>query len=319
MALKAQLANFFHIAGVGIWALGMDGNDPAMLAALLGNAPVAKDALTGPPPGSGLPDRSPPSPAPPTWPSTRSTLRRRAARPADRLPRRHRDHRPGAGLSVDRAAGAGVVVHHAARGLRGDGRDPDRLRGGRCGRSRYRRRPRRPTHHDGCPGASTTTTSPASTTDHDDHDGRRPPPRPRRPARPRRPQRPRRLAALTRTGRRRRSDASSGHAQAATSLCNAPGGVAQLVERYVRNVEVDGSSPFTSTIRSVGSPGASTRPARCATRRAPGPVSTPSEGRGLHGTSSNPIELGRDPHAQAIHETRRNHILEVLAELFVTD
>ena len=25
------------------------------------------------------------------------------------------------------------------------------------------------------------------------------------------------------------------------------GGVAQLVERYVRNVEVDGSSPFTST------------------------------------------------------------------------
>ena len=34
MALKAQLANFFHIAGVGIWALGMDGNDPAMLAAL---------------------------------------------------------------------------------------------------------------------------------------------------------------------------------------------------------------------------------------------------------------------------------------------
>jgi hypothetical protein len=50
LALKAQLANFFHIAGVGIWALGMDGNNPAMLAALLGNAPVAKDALTGPPP-----------------------------------------------------------------------------------------------------------------------------------------------------------------------------------------------------------------------------------------------------------------------------
>jgi hypothetical protein len=33
----------------------------------------------------------------------------------------------------------------------------------------------------------------------------------------------------------------------AASLCNEPGGVAQLVERYVRNVEVDGSSPFTST------------------------------------------------------------------------
>ena len=25
--LKAQLADFFHIAGVGIWALGMDGSD----------------------------------------------------------------------------------------------------------------------------------------------------------------------------------------------------------------------------------------------------------------------------------------------------
>jgi len=54
LALKAQLANFFHIAGVGIWALGMDGNNPAMLAALLGNAPVAKDVLTGPPPGTGF-------------------------------------------------------------------------------------------------------------------------------------------------------------------------------------------------------------------------------------------------------------------------
>ncbi len=53
MALKAQLANFFHIAGVGIWALGMDGNNPALLGALLGNAPVAKDTLTGPPPGTG--------------------------------------------------------------------------------------------------------------------------------------------------------------------------------------------------------------------------------------------------------------------------
>jgi hypothetical protein len=27
------------------------------------------------------------------------------------------------------------------------------------------------------------------------------------------------------------------------------GGVAQLVERYVRNVEAEGSSPFTSTVR----------------------------------------------------------------------
>ncbi|HWE69303.1 MAG TPA: glycosyl hydrolase family 18 protein [Acidimicrobiales bacterium] len=48
MALKAQLANSFHIRGVGIWALGMDGNDPAMLAALLGQAPAAKDFAPGP-------------------------------------------------------------------------------------------------------------------------------------------------------------------------------------------------------------------------------------------------------------------------------
>lgn len=58
LALKAQLANSFHIAGLGIWALGMDGNDPANLAALLGNAPPAKDYQTGPtvtlPPGSGF-------------------------------------------------------------------------------------------------------------------------------------------------------------------------------------------------------------------------------------------------------------------------
>ena len=51
LALKAQLASQFHIAGLGIWALGMDGNDPAMLAALLGSAPAAKDGQLGPPPG----------------------------------------------------------------------------------------------------------------------------------------------------------------------------------------------------------------------------------------------------------------------------
>jgi hypothetical protein len=48
LAMKAQLAASFHIAGLGIWALGMDGNDPAMLAALLGNAPAVKDYTTGP-------------------------------------------------------------------------------------------------------------------------------------------------------------------------------------------------------------------------------------------------------------------------------
>jgi hypothetical protein len=47
LALKARLANAYRIAGVGVWALGMDGNDPAMLAALLGNASPAK-YLVGP-------------------------------------------------------------------------------------------------------------------------------------------------------------------------------------------------------------------------------------------------------------------------------
>ena len=48
LALKARVANSFHIAGLGIWALGMDGNNPAMMAALLGNAPAVKDYQTGP-------------------------------------------------------------------------------------------------------------------------------------------------------------------------------------------------------------------------------------------------------------------------------
>ncbi|MGD0392305.1 MAG: glycosyl hydrolase family 18 protein [Acidimicrobiales bacterium] len=48
LALRARVANSFHIAGLGIWALGMDGNNPAMMAALLGNAPAVKDYQTGP-------------------------------------------------------------------------------------------------------------------------------------------------------------------------------------------------------------------------------------------------------------------------------
>ena len=38
LALKARLAAGAHLAGVGIWALGMDDNDPAMLGAVLGQA-----------------------------------------------------------------------------------------------------------------------------------------------------------------------------------------------------------------------------------------------------------------------------------------
>jgi hypothetical protein len=44
LAIKARLANADGIAGVGVWALGMDDDDPAMLAALLGNAAPVKYA-----------------------------------------------------------------------------------------------------------------------------------------------------------------------------------------------------------------------------------------------------------------------------------
>ncbi|HEX3840754.1 MAG TPA: glycoside hydrolase family 18 protein, partial [Acidimicrobiales bacterium] len=67
LALKAQLANAFHIRGVGIWALGMDGNDPAMLAALLGQSPAAKDFAPGP---TTTTPSSSTAPAPTTTPST---------------------------------------------------------------------------------------------------------------------------------------------------------------------------------------------------------------------------------------------------------
>ena len=48
LAQKAQIANSFDARGVGIWTLGMEGNDPAMLAALVGNAPVVKEFDTPP-------------------------------------------------------------------------------------------------------------------------------------------------------------------------------------------------------------------------------------------------------------------------------
>jgi len=48
LALKAQLANTYHLAGLGIWAMGMEGDTPAMLAALRGAAPVVKNLPRGP-------------------------------------------------------------------------------------------------------------------------------------------------------------------------------------------------------------------------------------------------------------------------------
>jgi hypothetical protein len=48
--MAAQLAASNQLAGDGIWALGMDGNDPSMLAAVDGHAPAVKDLPTGPAP-----------------------------------------------------------------------------------------------------------------------------------------------------------------------------------------------------------------------------------------------------------------------------
>jgi hypothetical protein len=62
LALKSDLAASYHIAGVGVWALGMDGNDPSMMAALTGDAPVVKDLEIGPSvPATGQQDSAPPS------------------------------------------------------------------------------------------------------------------------------------------------------------------------------------------------------------------------------------------------------------------
>lgn len=42
IALKTALASEFHLAGVGVWALGMENGDPAMLGALLGSSTALK-------------------------------------------------------------------------------------------------------------------------------------------------------------------------------------------------------------------------------------------------------------------------------------
>jgi hypothetical protein len=83
LSLKAQLADREGLRGLGIWALGMDGNDPAIMAALLGKSVPLKVAAgqIGQPPstsgslaGASTPKPSAsaspsPSPSPSTTPS----------------------------------------------------------------------------------------------------------------------------------------------------------------------------------------------------------------------------------------------------------
>ena len=60
----AQLADASNLGGMGVWALGMDGNDPNLLAALAGFAPAVKDGVAGP---------SATTPSGPTAPVTTAT------------------------------------------------------------------------------------------------------------------------------------------------------------------------------------------------------------------------------------------------------
>jgi hypothetical protein len=75
LAMKAYVADLDGMAGLGIWALGMDGNDPSMMAALLGRArplklpagPSTLSASSPPPPGpppAGAAAGAPPPPSP---------------------------------------------------------------------------------------------------------------------------------------------------------------------------------------------------------------------------------------------------------------
>jgi spore germination protein YaaH len=68
----ATLAQSRNLAGVGIWALGMDGNNGADLFALLGFAPAIKGGLSGPAVTSASPPASGPVPSTPS-PTNAST------------------------------------------------------------------------------------------------------------------------------------------------------------------------------------------------------------------------------------------------------
>lgn len=64
--LAAQLAQRYGLAGVGAWALGMEGGDPSMLAALDGLAPPSRTLATGPLSLPALPAAVPPQVLPVT-------------------------------------------------------------------------------------------------------------------------------------------------------------------------------------------------------------------------------------------------------------
>ena len=183
LALKAQLADLFHIGGVGIWALGMDGNNPAMLAALLGNAPASKDYQSGADHHHhlGVVDDDTP------WPTGHRLRHHRGVErdhrlplagghPADRglcpvpgNPEPTVHHRSRPHLSAERASDRGVELQRDARCGRGGGGPTAGLRLGvvvvRPPGVDIRLRWEPAHHHDHRAATTTTTTTvPATTT-----------------------------------------------------------------------------------------------------------------------------------------------------------
>jgi Glycosyl hydrolases family 18 len=75
----AQLADASNLGGMGVWALGMDGNDPNLLAALAGFAPAVKDGAAGPSATTPSGPSAPPGASGPTAPTTASTATAPAA------------------------------------------------------------------------------------------------------------------------------------------------------------------------------------------------------------------------------------------------
>jgi spore germination protein YaaH len=83
VALKAQLADAAGLLGVGAWALGTDGNDPSMMAAMLGHAAAVKEpAAPAGPPATSATTASPAT----TTSSTSTTSTTSTTRPPQRAP-----------------------------------------------------------------------------------------------------------------------------------------------------------------------------------------------------------------------------------------
>jgi hypothetical protein len=79
--MVSELASHFGVRGVGIWALGMANNEPALVLAMDGYAPAGSPGSTGPNATSTSPAATPPT-APTTTPSTVAPLKAPSSAPA---------------------------------------------------------------------------------------------------------------------------------------------------------------------------------------------------------------------------------------------